>query len=165
MIYHTSIVYVNWDNLYIVLYTPIYLWYYRCSVCEHALLPSVHTLREEWTCHYSQALLRNVNIEIEMSGRILTLNPGFLFWILSHSWFFSKATRKIRNGKPGFEASNIPSYQDYMYVSYIGHSLMHLVDLDLENSHLYFVKWQSRTRLITCSNLRDREYNLYLPQP
>ena len=42
----------------------------------------------------------------------LALNPGFPFWILSHSFDFSpKLCDKIRNGKPGFEA-NI-GYQIY----------------------------------------------------
>ena len=36
-----------------------------------------------------------------------SLEPKLPFWILSRS-FFSKAVRQIRNGKPGFEASEQP---------------------------------------------------------
>ena len=74
---------------------------------------------------------------MEMSGSI---QPRTRSGFCLAADFSPKLRDKIWNGKPGFEASNIPSYQDSMYVSYVGHSLMHFVDLDLENSHLYFVK-------------------------
>ena len=38
-------------------------------------------------------------------SKLLALNPGFSFRILSRSDFSPKLQDKIRNGKPGFEAS------------------------------------------------------------